>query len=385
MARRSYWVGRAALLAATAAVSLVLGRAFAEDAVLLTSTVPGYVPGMVVSATDRLSVPEGASATLLFQSGEMMRLGGPFEGTLGQQQVKAGGNSVAMLADLFRLHGVDATMIGGTRSTSVARSGPSIDDVLIDAERSGTYCVEPSTSVWITRPTGEPRMYAVRRKGSTRTLGWPSGAERVEWPADVPIEDGSQFEIATDGAARATVTFRAMPSSIGPGPATVATGILLGCREQFADELRRVSRSAARPELWMTSDHGRRPTYHQGEPVSLTVMADTDGYLYCVAARDDGTATPIFPAGAVDGAQVRGSVALSIPGRRQPVGLTAAPGLEQIRCWLADRDITPELPHALLGSSTGRIPDQLAGDLDGLFSRIGGTRIEADVLTVKTE
>ncbi len=385
MARRSYWVGRAALLAATAAVSLVLGRAFAEDAVLLTSTVPGYVPGMVVSATDRLSVPEGASATLLFQSGEMMRLGGPFEGTLGQQQVKAAGNSVAMLADLFRLHGVDATMIGGTRSTNVARSGPSIDDVLIDAERSGTYCVEPSTSVWITRPPGDARMYAVRRKGNTRTLGWPSGAERVEWPADVPIEDGSQFEIATDGAARATVTFRAMPSSVGPGPATVATGILLGCREQFNDELRRVSRSAARPELWMTSDHGRRPTYHQGEPVALTVMADTDGYLYCVAAKDDGTATPIFPAGAVDGAQVRGSVALSIPGRRQPVGLTAAPGLEQIRCWLADRDITPELPHALLGTSTGRIPDQLAGDLDGLFSRIGGTRIEADVLTVKTE
>lgn len=385
MARRSYWVGRAALLAATAAVSLVLGRAFAEDAVLLTSTVPGYVPGMVVSATDRLSVPEGASATLLFQSGEMMRLGGPFEGTLGQQQLKAGGNSVAMLADLFRLHGVDATMIGGTRSTSVARSGPSIDDVLIDAGRSGTYCVEPSTSIWITRPPGEPRMYAVRRKGSTRTLGWPPGAERVEWPADVPIEDGSQFEVATDGAARATVTFRAMPSSVGPGPATVATGILLGCREQFSDELRRVSRSAARPELWMTSDHGRRPTYHQGEPVALTVMADTDGYLYCVAAKDDGTATPIFPAGAVDGAQVRGSVALSIPGRRQPVGLTAAPGLEQIRCWLADRDITPELPHALLGTSTGRIPDQLAGDLDGLFSRIGGTRIEADVLTVKTE
>ena len=114
-------------------------------------------------------------------------------------------------------------------------------------------------------------------------------------------------------------------------------------------------------------------------------MADTDGYLYCVAARDDGTAMPIFPAGAVDGAQIRGSVALSIPGRRQPIGLTAASGLAQIRCWLADRDITPELPHALLGAPTARMPDQLAGDLDGLFSRIGGTRIEADVLTVKTE
>jgi hypothetical protein len=385
MSRRSNWMSRVALFAATAAVSLVLGRAFAEDAVLLASTVPGYVPGMVVSSTDRLSVPEGASATLLFQSGETMRLGGPFEGTLGEQQAKAGSKSVAMLADLFRLHGVDATMIGGTRSTSVAQSGTSIDDVQVDAERSGTYCVQPSTSVWITRAPGDPRVYAVRRKGSSRTLGWPTEAARVEWPADVPIEDGSQFEIATDGAARATVTFRAMPSTVATGPATVATGILLGCHDQFDDELRRVSRSTARPELWMTSDHGRRPTYHQGEPVTLTVMADTDGYLYCVAAREDGTATPIFPAGAVDGAQIRGSVALSIPGRRQPVGLTAASGLAQIRCWLADRDITPELPHALLGTTRGRIPDQLAGDLDSLFSRIGGTRIEADVLTVRTE
>lgn len=385
MSRRSNWVSRAALLAATTAVSLVLSPAFAEDAVLLASTVPGYVPGMVVSSSDRLSVPEGASATLLFQSGEMLRLGGPFEGTLDQQQAKGGSNSVAMLADLFRLHGVDATMIGGTRSTNVVRSGTSIDDVQVDAERSGTYCVDPSTSVWIARPPGDPHIYAVRRKGSTRTLGWPSGAARVEWPADVPIDDGSQFEIATDGTARATVTFRAMPSAMSPGPATVATGILLGCHDQFDGELRRISRSAARPELWLTSDHGRRPTYHQGEPVALTVMADTDGYLYCIAAKEDGTATPIFPAGAVDGAQVRGSVALSIPGRRQPIGLTATPGVEQIRCWLADRDIAPELPHALLGAPTGRIPDQLAGDLDGLFSRIGGTRIEADVLTVKTD
>jgi hypothetical protein len=384
MSRRANWMSRVALLAVTAAVSLVFGRAFAEDVVVLASTVPGYVPGMVVSSTDRLSVPEGASATLLFQSGEMMRLGGPFEGTLGEQQTKAGGNSVAMLADLFRLHGVDATMIGGTRSTSVARSRGSIDDVQVDAERSGTYCIQPSTSVWIARPSGDSRVYAIRRKGSSRTLGWPKEAARVEWPADVSIEDGSQFEIATDGTARATVTFRAMPS-VGSGPATVANGILLGCHDQFDDELRRVSRSAARPELWVTSDHGRRPTYHDGEPVTLTIMADVDGYLYCVAAREDGTATPIFPAGAVDGAQIRGSVALSIPGRRQPVGLTAASGIGQIRCWLADRDIAPELPHALLGAPTGHIPDQLAGDLNSLFSRIGGTQIEADVLTLKTE
>src|SRR5450432_132847 len=104
-------VHRAALLAATVVASLAASPASADDAVMLASTVPGYVPGMVVSFSDRLSVPEGASATLLFQSGGMLRLRGPFDGTLGQQQTKESKSSVAMLADFFRLHGVDATVI----------------------------------------------------------------------------------------------------------------------------------------------------------------------------------------------------------------------------------------------------------------------------------
>jgi hypothetical protein len=385
MLRLSNRFSRFLLPMALAVASLAVARANAKDAVLLASTVPGYVPGMVISSADRLSVPDGASATLLFQSGETLRLRGPFEGTLGQQQPIAGNDSAALFADMFRMHGVDATVIGGTRSTGSARSDPALDDVQVDPERSGTYCVEPATSVWITRPASETGVHALRRKGSSRTLVWPPGAQRMEWPADVPIEDGSQFEITTGGAARAMVTFRALPSTAATGPARIASGLVLGCHDQFAEELRRFSRSVTGPEVWITTDRGRRPTYRAGEPIALTVMANRDGYLYCVAAGEDGSARPIFPAGAVDGAQMRGSVPLSIPGRRQPAGLTAAAALEQVRCWLADRDITPELPHALVGGASARLPDQLAGDLDGLFAHIGGTRIEADVLTVRME
>ena len=209
---------RAVLCAGLAVVSLGFGTARAEDAVLLASTVPGYVPGMVVSAADRLSLPEGATATLLFQSGETLRLRGPFEGSLAQQQPAAAAGGAAVLADMFRMHGVDATVIGGTRSTGPAHSGPALDDVQIDPERSGTYCVEPATSVWISRPAAEAGAYALRRKGSSRALAWPSGAQRIEWPADVPIDDGSQFEIATGAAALATITFRGLPPTAGDGP-----------------------------------------------------------------------------------------------------------------------------------------------------------------------
>jgi hypothetical protein len=374
---------RGGLLALGAIASLVFGSARADEAVLLASTVPGYTPGMVVSTADRLSVPDGATATLLFESGEMLRLRGPFEGTIGQQQAKAGESSAATIADMFRLHGVDATVIGGTRSTAPSGIAIAMDDVQIDPQRSGTYCFDQTTSVWINRPSGEQAAYALHRMGRTRTLGWPTGAPRIEWPADVPIEDGSQFEIVANGAARTTVTFREMRAA--NGPAQVAKGLLLGCHDQFDDELRRIRRTTTAPDVWITTDRGRRPTYHTGEPIGLTVMADSDGYLYCIASKADGGATPIFPAGAIDGAQLRGVAPLSIPGRRQPVGLMAFPGLARIRCWLADRDITPELPHALQGAATGRLPDQLAGDLDALFSRVGGTRIAADVLTVTTE
>jgi hypothetical protein len=329
-------------------------------------------------------VPDGASATLLFQSGEMLRLRGPFDGTLEQQRAKDGGSTVGVLAEMFRLHGVDATVIGGTRSTGSPRAGHALDDVQIDPQHSGTYCFEPASTVWITHPAARQGVYALRRKGSIRTLGWPSGAERTEWPADVPIEDGSQFEIVTDGSAHATVTFRAVPVGVASGSARVATGVLLGCHDQFDDELRRFSRAVSYPELWITTDHGRQPRYHTGEAIALTVTADIDGYLYCVMASN-GTATPIFPSGAIDGAQLRASMPLSIPGRRQPVGLTATAGLEQIRCWLADRDITPDLPHALLSAPTGPLPDQLATGLDALFAGIGGTRIAADALTLRIE
>lgn len=389
MPRLSHLLGCAVLLAASALTPLACGSAVADDAVLLASTVPGYVPGMVVAYSDRLSLPDGATVTLLFKSGEVLRLLGPFEGTLEQQQAAAGSGSVAMLADMFRTHGIDAAVIGGTRSVGSARSGPGLDDVQVDPQHSGTYCVEPSTSVWIGRPTGGDGSYAVRRKGSSRTITWPPGATRSEWPGDVPIEDGSQFEITAGGAARATVTFRAMPSAPASAAGKVAEGIILGCREQFEGELRRISRSTIGPALWITTDHGRRPTYNSGDPVALTIMSDVDGYLYCVAQMDggrDGNGTaPIFPAGAVDGAQLRGAEPLSIPGRRQPIGLTAATGPTQIHCWLADRDITAELPHALLGTPAGRLPDQLAGELDSIFSRVAGSHVATDVLTIGTK
>ena len=97
--------------------------AVAEDAVLLASTVPGYMPGMVCRPRRPVQRAGWCKRDLAVPVGRDDAAGGPLRRYAGEQQVKPGGNSVAMLADMFRLHGVDATMIGGTRSTKMPDPG----------------------------------------------------------------------------------------------------------------------------------------------------------------------------------------------------------------------------------------------------------------------
>lgn len=371
-------------IAAFLAAPLLIGVASAEDAVLLSSTAPGYTAGMVVLDSDRLTIPEGASLTLLFQSGDILRLGGPFDGTIQPPSSSGPDTSVSRLADLFRAQGTDASVIGGTRSAGRGAYSTETDDVLVDPQRSGTYCISGSTSIWIARPDADWPAVAIRRKGSSRALAWPDDAARIEWPSDVPVDDSSQFTIEAGGVSRSTVTFRVLPADLTSEPARIAKGIVFGCQEQFDAELRRVSLSTVPPEIWITTDRGRRPKYKAGDAVGLTVTTSVDGYVYCVAQGADGAAMPIFPAGAIEGAQLRGSTTLTVPGRRQPGSLIAGPELRQIRCWLADRNISAELPSALVGRPV-RLPDRLTEDLDGLFSRVGGTRIATSAVTIETE
>ena len=120
-----------------------IGPAQPADAVLVASTAPGYAPGITITATDRLTLPDGSTVTLLFRSGQMLHLRGPFDGTLERAQTP-GTASVPALAKLFRLQGTDASVIGGTRTTGgfdVAALG---QDVAVEPTHSATYCLGPA-------------------------------------------------------------------------------------------------------------------------------------------------------------------------------------------------------------------------------------------------
>src|SRR6185437_10260951 len=188
----------AVALAGAALISISSHAARSDDAVILASTVPGYIPGMVVAPGDPLRLPDGASATLLLQSGEMLRVRGPFEGSLAKVRAEQR-QSASGLADAFRLTGADATVIGGTRTLMAVPDSFVSEDIVIDPRHSGTWCLPSQPSVWLTRPASDARSFALKRKRTVHPIAWPQGAERVEWPDELPIEDNDRYEVIVGG------------------------------------------------------------------------------------------------------------------------------------------------------------------------------------------
>jgi hypothetical protein len=88
-------------------------------AVLLSTTAADLLPGGIVRGDALISIPDAATATYLFQSGEILRIRRPFRGVLHKLQADtartAGTNSVEALAKILRLRGIDASVVAGTR------------------------------------------------------------------------------------------------------------------------------------------------------------------------------------------------------------------------------------------------------------------------------
>ena len=378
--QRYLWMMAAPLLWVSAALA-------APDAVLLASTTPGYGQGMVITVSDRLQIPEGASITLLLRSGQMLRLRGPLETALDRAMAQERDSvSAVALAEALRLRGIDASAIGGTRATLPALRRPLPQEVAVEVQRSGTYCIGASDTVWLQRPRVEQLEIALRRRGNLRRLVWPPDASRIEWPSDVPIEDGDQFEVIAEGRPQSMLTFHALRNNHPEDAATIAAGILLGCREQYEAALRRLARSAVLPELWLDSNRGGSLQARQGDTIEIDVMANADGWLYCITRRGDGVVMPVFPAGAIGGARWTGTTLAILPVLRRGLSFSAGPpGIERIRCWFADRDISAELPHALLAGRGERLPTALAENLDQAFRGVGASRIVSAELAVQVK
>lgn len=227
---------RGTLLACAVALGVV-AAARADDAVVVSSTVQDYAPGSTVADRDTLRLPERTSIVLLFRSGEMLRLRGPLEKSLAQLREANRSTSLQALAAALRVSGVDAAVIGGTR----AAGGPQIGqgEISVILEQTATYCLSPAATLWLRRATTGPQLVGLQRAGTLREVRFPDAADRIEWPADVLLEDGDRIVfVSKEGAPIGAASFRTVDAK--SDMEWLAQLGLYGCKTQF---------SAARQEL----------------------------------------------------------------------------------------------------------------------------------------
>jgi hypothetical protein len=226
--------GRRMARAAILVCAIVLGAmagAHADEAVVLASSSSNYASGSTVAESDTLRLPERASLTLLFRTGEMLRLRGPLDKSLAQLREANRSTSLQSLAAALRVSGVDAAVIGGTR----AAGGRQVDkdEIAVALEQTATYCVGPAATLWLTRASTGAQLVGLQRAGTLREVRFPEAADRIEWPADVLLEDGDLITfLSNEGAPIGEARFRV--ANANSDLEWLAQLGLLGCTSQFS-------------------------------------------------------------------------------------------------------------------------------------------------------
>lgn len=381
-------MGRSRCLAKVLAILMgfVAGAATgarAADAVVVAATAPGYALGQVVPDGTVIHLPDGASVMFLLVTGQTVTVKGPYQGSLARPAAP----SRAGLESLFDGGGFREADLGGTRAAVPPLVWPADAPLRVVPDRDGTYCLLPGWRVTLARPAAGTE--TVLRSGAAEIrISWPSGMAEQPWPeAVLPLDVGGEVR-ATGAGGVATLRFRRVTDgSGGDGAGWIAAMAFQGCAEQATASLARLRDASAPLDLYLGTDRGRFPTYRLGEAIRLVVQTNRDAYLTCYIRDARGRVIPLFPSSVSGGARVEGHRALTLPGRRLPLALTAGdpPGDREVRCFAADQDISPLLPAEFQAGGMTPLSDDTAAALHHALENLPQTRLVVTQIVVRVE
>jgi hypothetical protein len=347
------------------------------EAVVVSSSAPGFVQGQLVADGQALRLPDGANATLLFANGRLLRLRGPYDGVPDDRadsavSARAGpGDDRFMQSDLGA-----ARALGNPLDAALERA------LAIDPSASGVQCVKAGSPPALRRPAepGLDRLILQDMAGGERaTVNWANDGP-APWPRSLPLADGTDIgALRPDGTLVGTVRVRMVGAT---GGAALAVGMAsAGCAGQIAAAMAALRDATVPLDLFLSTDHGGGPAYRPGEDIRLLVQTDRDAHLYCYLRNARAQLIPIFPAGAAMSARVAGNVPLSLSGDRMPLRAGEGPADLEVRCIAASRNLDDEMP----GRSAAFRPlsEEAAVQLDRAVSRLRETEVASAQLFLK--
>ncbi|MEM8975310.1 MAG: hypothetical protein AAGD43_24885 [Pseudomonadota bacterium] len=192
------------------------------------------VPGKTLKAGSSITLAAGGRVTVLAQSGEVIKLKGPFSGPIKGSKGTKGGSQLAAVSKLLGTSRRSATL-GATRAVtpgSGQRATPG-NIWIVEAHRAGKACVR-GNEMMLWRPTaGQPAIVALwPLTGAPKKIDWPAG-KSTHRVSDQPLADGVQLSVLAGGRNTAIV-LSVLPDDIdaAPGGQLLQWMAARGCRAQ---------------------------------------------------------------------------------------------------------------------------------------------------------
>lgn len=178
-----------------AAALLLLGISFtgaAADLIVIGSTGADLKPGQVLDGSALVTLPAGATVTLISSKGETIKLRGPYEGRPASATEGQDGQLLQALQTVFKNDSGATTMLAAFRGVP----GRKPDLWSANVDRNGSYCVRVDGPPALKRKSGKRRTTLMLELGATgeqAQVDWPAGQSTLGWPAGLPLIDGGDY------------------------------------------------------------------------------------------------------------------------------------------------------------------------------------------------
>lgn len=216
-----------------AALSALLAGAASAASIVVRSTGPSarlYPAGKPLADTAQIVLKPGDTLVILDGRGTRT-LSGP--GTFGATSVasRSGVSTTAMR--ILSNQGASERRGGAVRGGAPTGESRSPNLWYVDVSHGGTVCVADPAAVKLWRPsTAEAADLKISGGGKDGTVEMAKGVNTGDWPAAVPVAEGTEYVLTAPGIAPATIKFALVqpPTDL---ESTASTLIAKGCNTQL--------------------------------------------------------------------------------------------------------------------------------------------------------
>ena len=210
----------------------VSAPALAADVVVVEAVGIDLRPGQVLDGGQPLALAAGQRVTLVASDGRLIKLNGPTETAPAPEVEPPKGAVAKSLRDLVSSRETDISSLGVVRAGGAPVSLP--DPWVLDIRHAGNRCVEEGRSTVLWRGadmTGQSEIVVAPadRSWSARAV-WPEGADSLELPANLTLQDRHAYTVSLDGGPTQITVF-VIPRSLS-GAAVAAWMAEMRCDAQ---------------------------------------------------------------------------------------------------------------------------------------------------------